>query len=122
MNCISVQSISTFISDMATYGQSSRNRPALYKPTDFGSQQKRSLSSSSSGSEIKKEEDKVTFKIQQRPTSEEKPPMMDGNKSLKVLKDGPASEKKEINGKKADEKPLAVAQKDIDKIRRLLRI
>lgn len=69
---------------MATFG----NRPALYKPTDFSSQQKRlahaqslgnsSSSSSLSSSEIKRDEEKVTFKIQQRPTAvgsmDQKPP------------------------------------------------
>ena len=91
------------ISDMATYGQSSRNRPALYKPTDFGSQQKRLSSvSGSSGSEVKKEEEKVTIKIQQRPhtaPADEKPPVMD-NKPVKILKESPVAVEKSNGSKK----------------------
>lgn len=97
---------------MATYGQSSRNRPALYKPTDFGSHQKRSNSSSSS--ETKKEEEKVTFKIQQRPQSEEKPIKME--QAVKAVNVTP--EIKEVVNK-PDEKPGGVAQKDIDRITKL---
>ena len=55
---------------MATFG----SRPALYKPTDFLSQQKRIAAAvshianvSSSAAEVKAEEEKPTFKIQQRP-------------------------------------------------------
>lgn len=102
---------------MATYG----NRPALYKPTDFGSQQKRLSSTPVSTSEVKKEEEKVTFKIQQRPmlsTSDQKPPIME-NKSVKILTETSASEKKGGNLKNGDEKPGGVAQKDIDKITKL---
>jgi len=107
---------------MATYGQSSRNRPALYKPTDFGSQQKRLSSvSGSSGSEVKKEEEKVTIKIQQRPhtaPADEKPPVMD-NKPVKILKESPVAVEKSNGSKKVDELPGVIGSRDLDKIKQL---
>jgi len=114
---------------MATYG----NRPALYKPTDFSSQQKRlaaavsHIASAPASSEVKKEEEKVTFKIQQRPalTGPDQKSSADmaaeSTKVVKILTDSlvAVDAAKKMNHVVADEKPGGVAQKDLDKIAKL---
>lgn len=110
---------------MATYG----NRPALYKPTDFSSQQKRlaaAVAHASSTSEVKKEEDKPTFKIQQRPilvATDQKTPVttMEDTKTLTTSTTDTMSVDTNIVNPiaVADEKPGGVAQKDLDKIAKL---
>ena len=120
---------------MASYGHSSRSRPALYKPTDFGSHQNRTSTTSCE----QKEEEKVVRKIiQQRPlvsekaTSDTDTPEVDTVETSST--DTPeadtveTSSKEKMPAKKSDknkqatgstDKPGGVAAKDLEKIQKL---
>lgn len=101
---------------MAYYGQQARNRPALYKPTDFSSQQKRAPSISD---ELKKEEEPPVIKIQQRPASTVEAKEENNKGALPTKPSSKDQEEMPETDKQCTEKLVGVAEKDLEKIQKL---